>query len=134
VFDETKPNAITMSFGIQATDEGSGATRCFNWVSVGYYDEYLEYKKVGDSNWNRVYSYDGNNSNDIVLKTYSDVYKRLRWVTSNQIAVTTHKVIIRNLSQGDYIYRIGRNENYISEDREFTIKSDHNFNFLHISD
>lgn len=36
------PNMITCSFGKQATDNGNGATRCFNWISRGYYNEYIK--------------------------------------------------------------------------------------------
>ena len=42
---------VNITFGIQATDNGNGATRCFNWVSVGFFDEYIEYKKSADT-WN----------------------------------------------------------------------------------
>jgi hypothetical protein len=65
------------------------------------------------------------------------VYKRFRWVSSNGTAVTTHKVIIRNLNVGTYQYRIGRDgdASYLSETRTFTIKdSSKNFNFIHTSD
>ena len=46
-FDRNHANYINITFGIQATDNGSGATRCFNWVSVGYFDEFVEYRKKG---------------------------------------------------------------------------------------
>ena len=137
-FSETQPNAITLSFGIQATvSNDCGATRCFNWVSVGYYDEYVEYKKQGEANWQKVYSYDGTNSEDPTLNAYKEVYKRFRWVSSNKTAVTTHKVIIRNLSAGTYEYRIGRqgDDSYTSQIKTFTVKSNtNNFKFLHTSD
>jgi hypothetical protein len=36
---------IACSFGKKATDDGvNGATRCFNWISKGYYNEYLKLK------------------------------------------------------------------------------------------
>ena len=34
-FYSNHSNYINITFGIQATDNGEGATRCFNWVSVG---------------------------------------------------------------------------------------------------
>lgn len=37
-----KPSMITCSFGIQATDEGNGATRCFNWLT-GNLDALLDF-------------------------------------------------------------------------------------------
>lgn len=138
VFLETKPNAITLTLGKQGTvNQGNLATRCFNWVSVGYYDEFIEYKKNADSTWNKIYSFDGSNSEDPVLNTYKEVYKRFRWVSSNGTAVTTHKVILRNLSEGSYIYRIGRDgdSSYLSEERTFEIKTNAaNFNFIHTTD
>ena len=45
---------INVTFGLQATETNTGnignsdASRCFNWISVGYYDEYIEYRKVLD--------------------------------------------------------------------------------------
>ena len=38
----TTPNMVFCTFGKQATDNGNGATRCFNWLSVGYYNEYIK--------------------------------------------------------------------------------------------
>jgi hypothetical protein len=28
-------------------------TRCFNWVSVGYFDEYLWLRKKGETSWGK---------------------------------------------------------------------------------
>jgi len=61
LFNPYKPNIINVTFGIQATVNDAVspnilASRCFNWVSIGYYDEYLEYKKDTDTTWTRVYS------------------------------------------------------------------------------
>lgn len=39
LFRQDIPNYVNLTFGRQATDSGSGATRCFNWISVGYYDD-----------------------------------------------------------------------------------------------
>ena len=44
--DKEKPNMVTTSFGIDIYK-----TRCFNWISVGYYDEYVWLKKKGASTW-----------------------------------------------------------------------------------
>jgi hypothetical protein len=49
--DKTKlskeiPNMVTSSFGVDIYK-----TRCFNWVSVGYYPEYVWIKKTGDTSW-----------------------------------------------------------------------------------
>ena len=75
-FNPLKPN----TFGMQATDGGSDkrASRCFNWVSVGYYDEYLEYKKSSDSEWTKVYSITPNNrDNSETINTFIHYYQRL---------------------------------------------------------
>lgn len=139
-FDEKHANYINITFGIQATDNGSGATRCFNWVSVGNYDEYVEYRKIGESNWTKVYSITPNNSsNPEWITKYIDYYKRYRWCGSDGTWVTTHKAIVKGLSKGDYEYRIGRDDDslYISDVLKFHVLADSdvtNFSFIHISD
>ena len=52
---EDKPSIITCSFGIQATDNGEGATRCFNWVSKGRHDEYIWIRTKGSQEWGVAY-------------------------------------------------------------------------------
>jgi hypothetical protein len=142
-FDETKPNAITITFGIQATDAGTGATKCFNWISVGDYDEYLEYKDT-DGKTHTIYSIDPSTlethyKDDGNVREFIDVYKRIHWLTTNHTAVTTHKVILRNLTAGNYSFRICRegDESYKSEWKSFNVKSDSqvaNFAVAHTTD
>ena len=43
--DKNKPNMVTTSFGIDIYK-----TRCFNWISVGYYDEYIWLRRRGNGN------------------------------------------------------------------------------------
>ena len=50
--DTTKPNMVTCSFGINIH-----TTRCFNWISVGYYDEYVYLRKQGTEDWIKFESY-----------------------------------------------------------------------------
>ena len=50
--DPEKPNMVTCSFGIDVYK-----TRCFNWISLGYFDEYIWIKKENDSEWTRISSY-----------------------------------------------------------------------------
>lgn len=145
-FNENQPNMIFSCLGINGTEttNGSGATRCFNWVSVGFFDEYIEYRKVDESNgvityedWKVKYSFvstDFSSSNNESL-----FYNRIRWCTADGLWVTTHKCIIRNLSKGKYEYRIRRddNVNYMSDILVFNVKHDDevkNFNFIHTSD
>ena len=44
--DVNKPNMVTSSFGIDIYK-----TRCFNWISVGYYDEYVWVKPAASNDW-----------------------------------------------------------------------------------
>lgn len=157
-FDPNKPNTLTCSFGIQATDNsstgGPGATRCFNWNSVGYYDEYLWFKKKTDTEWIKIESYkEGVNYNTLQRSTdpecikgetsYPEYYTRIRWETFYGDPMTTHKVMIAGLTAGTYEYKVGRaDENgnptdYISKTREFTVKSDAevtSFDFIQTTD
>lgn len=155
-FVENKPNTITCSFGIQATykDASHPATRCFNWNSVGYYDEYVWYKKKTDSQWNRVESYKTgvdysssglNRATDpACVKTgFSKYYTRIRWETFYGQPITTHKVMITGLTDGVYEYKVGRSDeqgnptDYVSDVREFTVKSNSqvtSFDFIQTTD
>lgn len=132
-FTEDKPNMLNITFGIQATDAGSGATRCFNWVSVGYYDEYIEYKKTSEdwSSAKKVYSIlKGNTYTDSNINKFIDIYTRIKWVTTNGTAVTTHKVILRGLTSGKYDVRVRRDddESYVGETLHFTVRTDSEVN------
>lgn len=128
-FSEDKPNLLNITFGIQATDNSSGATRCFNWISVGYYDEYIEYKESSDS-WDnavKVYSIDKSNTySDSNIETFKNIYSRIKWVTTNGTAVTTHKAIVRKLTSGTYNVRVRRDndESYIGDVLQFTVRAD----------
>lgn len=139
-FEETKPNMLNITFGMQATDNGSGATRCFNWVSVGYYEEYIEWRKIGETKWNRQLSYVPNDpNNDENINKFINYYKRLRWCASDGTWVTTHKTIIKGLTKGEYEYRVGRenDSSYTSDTLNFTVHSDEdvtNFSFIQTSD
>lgn len=44
--DLEKPNAVTVAFGINMN-----TTRCFNWVSGGYFDEYIWLRRKGETIW-----------------------------------------------------------------------------------
>lgn len=150
-FDEKKPNVVNITFGRQATykDSTHKASRCFNWVSVGYYDEYLEYTTIADTNWQSTHQIDSITEKSIqsggyyygnnVVTTFIDQYKRIRWITTNNTAVTTHKVLLQGLDAGTYKYRVRRREDdsYVSDTREFTVWSDsqvNSFSFVQTSD
>lgn len=139
-FNKNHANYINITFGIQATDNGVGATRCFNWVSVGHYNEFVEYRRKGTSTWIKHYSISENNaSNPNWVTKYLDYYKRFRWIASDGTIVTTHKCIIKNIVAGEYEYRIGRDDNhlYYSDILSFNVVSNSdvtNFSFIQISD
>lgn len=149
-FDTEKPNYVNCTFGRQATYvDGSvkkTATRCFNWISVGYYNEYLEYRKGNSGDWTRVYSITeasietgGQFASNAAVRKYINQYKRIRWITTNQTAVTTHKVLVFGLTNGDYQYRVGRDgdSDYTSETFTFHVWADSevtSFNFCQVTD
>lgn len=44
--DKEKPNMVTCSFGLNIH-----TTRCFNWISCGYFDEYVWIRRKGSDSW-----------------------------------------------------------------------------------
>lgn len=141
-FNINKPNYVNVTFGIQATDGGENkrATRCFNWISVGRYNEYIAYRKLGESEWKKVYSITSNNyTNPDWIKNNIQYYDRLNWTASDGTRVTSHKCIIHDLTAGEYEFYIKRdNDNsYNSDIYSFKIKADSevtSFSIIQISD
>lgn len=151
-FNKEKPNYVISSLGKEGTDnstaegkyKNNGASRCFNWVSVGYYNEYVEYRKVGESVWNKMYSFSGKSSEftgtNEDFNDYMDFYKRFSWQAPDGTYVTTHKAIVRGLKAGVYEYRIRRdNSSYSSDTFRFVVYDykfveDYGLHFVHISD
>lgn len=119
--DENKPNMVVCSFGIDGYK-----TRCFNWVSIGYFDEYLWLRKKGESEWNKGFeSYKiGNHTltQDVQFprkKIYTDeviinsIYNRIDGVfPANNQPYRIHKLIIdvneTPESNQEYEYIVGR--------------------------
>lgn len=140
---ENKPSIITCSFGIQATDNGSGATRCFNWVSKGVDDEYIWIRKKGSDDWGTANeSYKNLSSDEDKTLKY---YNRLSVEYTDGSVFTVHKFIKRDLASGVYEYIAGekdKNENPILEQctpiHEFTVRSNdevsEGFNFVQTTD
>lgn len=133
-FADTKPNIVNVTFGIQAT--GPGATRCFNWVSVGYYDEFLWYRKKGDTTWIKQESF----KSETGIRKY---YNRIRMEATDGTPFTTHKMIVKNLDAGVYEYKVGRPGSdggpgdYSSDTKEFTVRATtdtESFTFVQVSD
>lgn len=126
--DQTKPNYVTCTFGIQATDNGDGATRCFNWISGEYHDEYIWYRKQGETSWIKVESF----KNESGIRKY---YNRIRSEFTDGTPFVTHKVIIKGLSAGTYEYKVGRDTSYVSDVMTFTVINDpESFSFVQVSD
>lgn len=127
-FRTDRPNIINITFGRQATSISASnvkASRCFNWVSVGYYDEFVEYRKSGDTEWTRVYSITDNDaSNSDTIKKFIQFYGRYRWCTASGVWVTTHKVVLSGVfEKGTYEYRVGRkgDDTYFSQIMSFRV-------------
>lgn len=117
-FDPTKPNMPTTSLGLVPT------TRTFNWVSLGYYDEYLLYRKVGTEEWTTIESY----------KTGDYSRRRIKGFDGERF--TVHKAIVENLEEGEYEWKCGRNECW-SDPILMIVKNpskEDTFKFVHISD
>ena len=136
---DMKPTICTITFGIQATDNGNGATRCFTWVSKGYYDEYLWYRKKGETTW--ICNESIKNSTDDIEKYYNRICQEY----TNGSVFTSHKLIIRGLEHGSYEYTCGKPSNDGSPDfekcieiREFVVRSNdeltNGYSFIQISD
>lgn len=102
-----KPNLVSCTFGRQATTNVAKdipATRCFNWVSVGYFDEYLWHRLKSHTeepySWTRVESF----KNETGVRKY---YNRIRMEATDGTPFTTHKAIATFLS-GEHEYCVGR--------------------------
>ena len=135
------PNMVFCTFGKKATDGGDGATRCFNWLSIGYYNEYLKltypdgsikYFESFKNNDQNIFT--GQLPNDFIVSdnhyndensrfSYKHIYDRYRTLTTNGVPYTVHKLIIDNLSEGTYKYQVGKNEGW-SEEYTFEVLSD----------
>lgn len=58
--NKNKPNMVTVSFGINMY-----TTRCFNWISCGYFDEFIWIRREGQTEWEaRFESYKATQEND----------------------------------------------------------------------
>lgn len=115
LLDPTKPNKVTMTLGRRGT--APNASRCFNWVSVGYYDEMLQYKKVGTNVWTGIESI----KDETGVRKY---YNRIRAITTDGTAFTSHKLVITGLDAGEYEYYIERvgDSSYKSKTFRFVVK------------
>lgn len=146
---EGSPNIVTCTLGHNAH-----TTRCFNWVSVGYYDEYIWIRKEEESYTpeNKFESFkkedissDGNSNNPNRPKSHKNwtnkIYNRIRSITTDGTPFTVHKFIKDFEEPADtqkYYYKVGRDDAW-SEERSFTLRNrdkviERGFNFLQVSD
>lgn len=136
---EDKPSIITCSFGIQATDNGEGATRCFNWVSKGRHDEYVWIRTKGSQEWGVAYE---SFKNETGVRKY---YNRLNIEYGDGVVFTVHKFIKKGLVKGEYEYIAGRANRdktpkleKCTEIRSFIVRSNdeisNGFQFIQTSD
>jgi hypothetical protein len=68
--DVNKPNMVYCSFGINMH-----TTRCFNWISVGSFDEYVWIRLRGSNDWSKFESY--KTIENVISETTNDaIYRR----------------------------------------------------------
>lgn len=120
--DLEKPNMVSCSFGVNIY-----TTRCFNWISVGYYDEYVWIRKKDTSNWTIIESYKQVSEEGVEPQIYprrkefsqninNNVYARLtgRFPGDNTF-YTAHKCVVKikefaPTSPETYEYIVGRKD------------------------
>ena len=138
-----RPTVITCTFGIQATDNGSGATRCFNWVTRNLHEDYIWIKRVSDSSWGTAHEsfYAGDGRSEYTLTDYNRIVKEY----SNNRVIIVHKFIMSGLTKGTYEYVAGaKNEDgtpnleRCTPKRKFIVREDNDvkdgFKFVQTSD
>lgn len=147
---EEKPTIITCSFGIQATHDDINdkkATRCFNWVSKGVFNEYIWIRKQGDTSWGEAHeSINGLNQPGNSIADDVDAYNnRIIRTYSDGIIFTAHKYIARGLEGGVYEYIAGHKDrkgnpiiDKCTDIRTFTVRKNseisEGFSFVQTSD
>lgn len=117
------PNVVTCSFGWNAH-----RTRCFNWISKGYYDEFIKIWPVGSTEdqadiFESFKEGDGRSSND--RNWDNAIYNRIRNVATSGEDYTVHKFIHDFPEPVDtqvYNYKVGR-EDLWSEVHQFTMRN-----------
>ena len=140
LLQEGVPNIITCSFGYNAH-----TTRCFNWVSVGYYDEYLWFTTESGTylEENRVMSFKEGDGRASTNNRNHSIYNRIRSITTDGTPFTVHKLILDfpeptlGTTQ-KYYYKVGR-EGFWSDERSFTMRNrqdvvTNGYNYLQVTD
>lgn len=120
--DREKPNMVTCAFGVNIYLD-----RTFNWISVGYYDEYVWVRKKGTATWSRFGSYKPVASASTQSSTYpcrkeysvelnNAVYQRITgrfpgdgtFYTSHKCVLRIKDVAVTATEQWEYV--VGRSD------------------------
>ena len=117
------PNVVNCSFGFNAH-----TTRCFNWISKGYYDEFIKIWADGTDEataetFESFKEGDGRSSNG--RNWDNPIYNRIRNVATSGEDYTVHKFIHDFPEPVDtqvYNYRVGR-DGYWSDIYQFTMRN-----------
>lgn len=147
--DLQKPNMVTCSFGIDIYN-----TRCFNWISAGYFDEFVFIKNT-DGSWTKYESYKkdqetfATNVVEFDVNLINSIYARMsaRFPGDNTF-YTAHKLILTNFYKENlespltYTYVVGREDKngnpdpeHSSEEMQFIIyPSDYKPRIYHTTD
>lgn len=144
---KTKPSSITCSFGRQATDNGNGATRCFNWLTGNLDNRYIWIRESGETSWGVAHEsfYAGDGRESYATEWERKAYDRIIKEYTNNTVIVANKFIISGLAAGVYDYIAGsKNEdgtpnfNACTEIRHFIVRSDNEvengFTFCQTSD
>ena len=144
---KVKPSAITCSFGRQATDNGSGATRCFNWITGNINNNFIWIRESGSTSWGVAHEsfYKGDGRTAYASEAERTVYDRIMKEYTGNMAFIANKYIASGLTAGTYEYIAGsKNEDgtpkleECTPIRHFVVKSDtevnNGFSFCQTSD
>ena len=145
---DTKPSVLTCSFGMQATDNtadgGSGATRCFNWLTKNLDDKYIWIRTLGASSWGEPHEsfYEGDGRTSYTFEFYNRKIKEY----SGNVGIIANKFIMSGFTAGTYEYIAGKknadgtpNLTGCTDVRKFTVRTDsdvntNGFKFVQTSD
>lgn len=142
-FDKAKlvegPNVVTCSFGWNAH-----RTRCFNWISKGYYDEFIKiWPEDSDENNAEIFESfkEGDNRSSNGRNWDNPIYNRIRNVATSGEDYTVHKFIHDFDEPEDtqvYNYKVGR-DGYWSDTHQFTMRNrdkviERGFQFVQVTD
>lgn len=140
-----RPSMITCSFGIQATDNGSGATRCFNWVSKNTADKYLWIRTKGSNVWNIANGVKAFSEGDGRTEFTNSIYNTITKEYSDHGVFIANKYIKSGIPAGEYEYTAGRknadgtpNLEHCLDIRRFVVRANEDVNgnigFIQTSD